>query len=107
MGRDVAVQIAKIAAREGQKGLSMRAGSGVSAAVMAGLLIACVGLSACGRKGPLEAPPGAVDTPATAAGQATTGYPAATQGTDGNVATTPPGTAPVEPQRRFFLDFLL
>ena len=35
----------------------MRASRGFSHAILAGLLIACLGLAACGRKGPLEAPP--------------------------------------------------
>ncbi len=106
MDRDLAAQIAKIAAREGQKGLSMRARNGVSPAVVAGLLIACVGLSACGRKGPLEAPAGAIDSPPPAAGQATTGYPASTQGTDGNPPPAQAGAA-TQPEQPFFLDVLL
>jgi predicted small lipoprotein YifL len=76
--------------------------------MLAGMLIACLALAACGRRGPLEAPPGAIDT---AAPPTTTGQPpgfaaAAGQATDGNPAPVP-GVAPTEPERSFFLDFLL
>lgn len=84
----------------------MRARTGISHAVLAGLLVACLGLGACGRKGPLEPPPGAVNTQA-ASGQ-TAG--AMAIGVDGTAGQNPAGatpTEPAEPERHFFLDFLL
>ena len=96
----------------------MRASRLFSHAVLAGLLVASLGLSACGRKGPLEALPGAVtDTqPQPGAGQPGAGQAAGAQatGAEGGPGqpspTGAPGTAPAgegEPQRSFFLDFLL
>ena len=74
-----------------------------------GVLIAALGLSACGRKGPLEAPPasyaGAGQTLPSGepvpVGQAVT----AMQG-DGGGPVPPPTTTAV-PRKPFFLDFLL
>jgi predicted small lipoprotein YifL len=87
----------------------MRASRPFSHAVLAGVLVASVGLSACGRKGPLEPPPGAVtDTPGPgqAAGAQATG---AEGGPSQAAPTAAPGTTPpgAEPPRSFFLDFLL
>jgi predicted small lipoprotein YifL len=56
-------------------------------AILAGVLVAAVGLSACGRRGPLEAPPGAAAAPADPA--------------------APQGDAIPKPDRPFILDPLL
>jgi predicted small lipoprotein YifL len=62
-----------------------------------GVLVAALGLGACGRKGPLDPPPGAaaLDQPAE-------GPPAI--GPDGQPIPPPP---PTGPKKAFFLDFLL
>lgn len=60
------------------------------AAVVA--LIAAIGLSACGRKGPLEPPPQAGVTAAAP---------------EGLVATAPKPAPPAKPDKPFFLDPLL
>ena len=59
--------------------------------LVAGVLVAALGLSACGRNGPLEAPPPAVTTP----------------NADGTTPPPPPDHGPVKPQKKFFLDWLL
>ena len=61
-----------------------------SRALIAGVLIAAVGLTACGRKGPLEAPPSAAAT----AGPSADGKP-------------PPDPGITKPDRPFVLDPLL
>ncbi|MCC6984720.1 MAG: lipoprotein [Bauldia sp.] len=87
----------------------MRASRLFSHAVLAGVLIACVGLSACGRKGPLEPPPGAVADTQPSAGQAAG---AQATGAEGGAGPTAPAGAAApageaQPQQSFFLDFLL
>jgi predicted small lipoprotein YifL len=62
----------------------------LSRALIAGVLVAAVGLTACGRKGPLEPPPTASVAPADP--------------TDPN---TPPDSGAGKPDKPFFLDFLL
>lgn len=70
-----------------------------------GLLVLALGLSACGRKGPLDAPPGA-----SAAGQQQTAAQPAGPGAIFG-APTPAEEAPAEvtqaPKRRIILDGLL
>jgi predicted small lipoprotein YifL len=62
----------------------------LSRALISAILVAAVGLSACGRKGPLEPPPTASLAPADP--------------TDPNA---PPDTGAGKPDKPFFLDFLL
>jgi predicted small lipoprotein YifL len=112
MARDVAVQSVKIAPRERQRQetQSMRASRLFSHAVLAGVLVASVGLSACGRKGPLEPPPGAVTDAQPGAGQAAGAQATGAEGGPPQTAPTgAPATAPAgaQPQNSFFLDFLL
>lgn len=71
-----------------------------------GVLVASLGLTACGRKGPLEMPPGAsATTPPTLTPGVTE-----PKGVDGS-SFTPEGQQPVAappgPNRRFILDGLL
>lgn len=65
----------------------------LSAAVMVAL-VAAVGLSACGRKGPLEPPPGAAAAVAAPIDPTLAGAP-------------PPPPPPDKPDKPFFLDPLL
>ena len=67
-----------------------------------GALVASLGLAACGRKGPLDPPPGA-----SLAGEQAT--PAGTEVKDGNSPTGPDGRplAPAGPNKRIPLDVLL
>jgi predicted small lipoprotein YifL len=62
----------------------------LSRALIVGILAAAVGLSACGRKGPLEPPPTASLAPA-----------------DPAAPGAPPQTGAGKPDKPFFLDFLL
>lgn len=62
----------------------------LSHAVIVGLLVAAAGLSACGRKGPLEPPPTASVAPA-----------------DPTDPSQPPNSGPGKPDKPFFLDPLL
>ena len=68
---------------------------------LAGALVASLGLAACGRKGPLDPPPGAsLDSgPAPIGGEAK----------DGNPGVGPDGQprAPKGPEKHIFLDGLL
>jgi hypothetical protein len=100
--RDVASGSAKIAARYSLEGQDMRS-RGYSHAIRAALLIACLGLSACGVKGDLEPPPGqATGQPANYVG-GPAGGPPVTPASNGQ---QPPATAQ-EPEQGFFLDILL
>jgi predicted small lipoprotein YifL len=61
----------------------------LSRALIAGVLLAAIGLTACGRKGPLEPPPAAAARSAEPDG------------------TKPADTGPTKPDKPFLLDPLL
>ena len=81
---------------------------------LAATMMAALGLAACGRKGPLDPPPSAGFT----APQSYASRPSLGEETD-NLTPPPaaervrpaagaaPATAPPEPKKTFFLDFLL
>jgi predicted small lipoprotein YifL len=88
---------------------------GLSRIALAAVLTGALGLAACGRKGPLDAPPSAAlpqspaYTPRPGLGEEHYGTPpgAPTAAAPAAAADAPaPGAAP-PPQKTFFLDFLL
>ena len=78
--------------------LSDRRGARLAVALV---MVAALGLAACGRKGPLELPPNAaIDQPATPDQAVQSVQP------DGN-GPVPPVTNAQPPKKHFFLDWLL
>ncbi len=76
-------------------------------------MTAALGLAACGRKGPLDPPPGAGLTPPPAyaprpsLGEENYGPVPPTAGERPRTAAAPPAAAEPPPPKTFFLDFLL
>jgi hypothetical protein len=80
---------------------------------LAAVLTGALGLAACGRKGPLDPPPGAGLTPTTAyaprpgLGEEHYGSPPGAGAPPSAAVAAAPAPAPQPQQKTFFLDFLL
>jgi predicted small lipoprotein YifL len=75
--------------------------------LIAGLTVLALGLSGCGRKGPLDPPPGASAAPGTQQAQTQTPSPAGIFVAPAPAEESQAAEAAKGPKRRIFLDGLL